>query len=260
MKRFLRLTLFIALAASLGCETDRTKDPTSPSELTETNEAAFEAGQTIAAQGQAASCNLDQSQADFGGIGGGSIVVSNEQLVAQTFTAGASGKLCRVSVHIRKNLGEDCNGNPVKPGKLIAQIRTTESGTALVFGGNFGTTTALVPSETVLATRKLSAAHISESFGWIDIDFPKPAHVAAGERYALVLTSEEVPPDNACDEDDQSLPNYDWTVARGPDGSDHYPNGQMFDINTGLGSWSVSDLPSYPIFDELLFQTYVRPR
>ncbi|MGH7602041.1 MAG: hypothetical protein ACREOI_37230, partial [bacterium] len=255
MNRFFMLPLLTALMATIGCDPDQTRSLVSPHESAEADAQILKRGGNNPPSGL---CAPDQSQVDFGGIGGGSIIVSNEQLVAQTFTAGTTGKLCRVSFHIRKNLGQDCDGNPVEPGKLIVQIRTTESGTALVFGGNYGSTTALIPSGTILANETVRAANVPNDFGWIDVEFSAPAGVTAGQRYALLLTAKAVRPDNACDEDDQSLADYSWTEARGPDGSDLYPAGQMFAINNNLGAWSVSDLPSFPIFDELLFKTYVQ--
>jgi len=134
------------------------------------------------------------------------------------------------------------------PSSLVVEIRPTVTGTALVFGGNDGQTTTLVPAQDVLATQTIAGSAIPRTYGWVTVTFACPAIVAAGTRYALVLRG-------------TTTTLVAWTEGRGPNGSDLYPAGQAFEINGYLATWSVSDLtsPPGPIHDDLLFQTFVSP-
>jgi hypothetical protein len=198
---------------------------------------------------------VDQSQTSFGVSPDEYIVVSDEQLVAQTFTAGFTGSLCEISVPIRKVAGYSCEYLPVLPGDLIVQIRSTQSATVDVYGGNYGQTTAWAPTDVVLATETVSESTITGVVGWINVSFSSPAQVTRGTRYALFLTAVGVPLDGSCWPPWAGA--YVWSTARGPNGSDLYVAGQMLAINGNLPRWSVFDLPSYPVFEETLFEVTV---
>jgi hypothetical protein len=100
---------------------------------------------------------LDQEQAE----------VTSEREVAtrrfQTFTAGVSGTLDRVSVYLTTSRG---------PCDTIVEIRD-------VVGG--------APHATVLATHTISEIHLSE--GWNDVWFTTPATVTPHEQYAIAVMS-----------------------------------------------------------------------
>jgi hypothetical protein len=194
----------------------------------------------------ASAAALDQSQTDFGGAGGGFTIVSSDQTTAETFTAGLSGSLTQISVHI--------GSNGQAPTSLVAEIRPTITGTALVFGGNFGQTTTLIAAQNVLATEPIPASSIPSTAGWVTVTFASPATVAAGTRYALVLRGTTIDIEAGTSSDG-------WTQARGPNGSDLYPAGQQFSISSALATWSEDDLTSTSgsIHDDFLFQTFVSP-
>jgi len=193
---------------------------------------------------RAAWAGLDQDQSNLGGPGGGYYQVGGDQLVAQTFTAGVSGQISRVSVHVR--------ADHVVP--VLVEIRSTVNDVALVFGGNFGQTTTLVPSSTVLAATLVNttSAPFPQSFGWVNVDFSLPAQVTGGTRYALLLRLQGTPPAGL-------EANVQWTLARGANGTDLYPPGQSFALVNGIGYWSVDDLvqPGLTTHEDTLFQTFV---
>jgi len=209
---------------------------------------------------QRESCILDQDQSSFGLPGGCSLIVNDaagpferHQILAQTFTPASAGSLCRVSIHLSRVDGFDCQSNAVLPGNLVVEVRTTETGTALVFGGNYGQTTTEIPSNIVLASQTVAPERIPNlSTNWVDIDFSVPARVAPGVRYAVVLSMDG----GHC----FALPaGYCWVGARGPNGVDLYPSGQEFATSESLGLWSVSDRPSFSLFNDFLFKSYVEP-
>jgi hypothetical protein len=200
---------------------------------------------------------VDQSQTSFGGIGGGYTIASPEQLVAQTFTPATSGTICRVSLHLAVRPGHDCDFAPTMPGDLVVEIRSTTWDTALVFGGNYGQTETFLPTDVVLASERVGVAQVSQDVAWIDVPFTSPITLAAGERYAIVLGSEDVPFDDGCEWWTPFPAAYAWTGARGPSGTDLYPAGQKLAINAGLSRWSVSDY--HPTYDEMLFIVHQVP-
>ena len=64
---------------------------------------------------RAARAAANQDQSDLGALGNGFVGVVDDQLVAQTFTAGITGELSRVSVHVQ--------ANQLVP--VVAEIRAT---------------------------------------------------------------------------------------------------------------------------------------
>ena len=109
---------------------------------------------------------LDQQQPQFGG---GFIGAAANQVVAQSFTAGKSGLLTRVSLHGHLQ-------NSPAPGDMVVEIRRAD--------GNG------LPTGSALATTAIPA----ESFApfdtkWFDAGFATPTSVDAGSRYAIVVSS-----------------------------------------------------------------------
>lgn len=90
---------------------------------------------------------------------------------AQTFVAGITGELDKVSVFVW--IGKD------NPGDLIAEIRSVDSSGA--------------PTTTVLASTSVPQASIprndGSTLGYVDATFGSPAPVVQGTQYALVLSS-----------------------------------------------------------------------
>jgi hypothetical protein len=104
--------------------------------------------------------------------------VTNSNPAAQTFTAGVSGSLDKVSVHITEvfDCGEgsgDCDPSLFSPGDLIAEIRTVDG------SGQ--------PTETVLGSGSVPDNFSPDVNTWADIVLSQPAEVSAGTQYALVL-------------------------------------------------------------------------
>jgi hypothetical protein len=173
---------------------------------------------------------LDQSQTN---AEGGSGAVGASQQGAQTFTAGITGGLDQVDVHIR--LLTSFPGVPVPVtchggSGVTAQIRTVTAG---------GT-----PSETIRASSSIAASAIPTDSvpDWVSIPFAGPAAVTAGTRYALVL----VAPDATCT--DGSSP-YQWSFSLM---DNPYAAGQVFFRLSG-GSWQAQSN------SDGTFKTYVGP-
>jgi hypothetical protein len=175
----------------------------------------------LAAPTGAAAGTLDQSQTNFNAF----LLLGGQRQSAQTFTAGLSGNLDQVDVHLQSQAppGETCNyGSGV-----IAEIRTL-SGTS--------------PSNTSLATATASAFAVPPTFGWVSIAFAAPAEVTAGTRYALVLSA----PDASCT---GGFYPFSWGAAD----PDPYPPGEAFVKLDSASAWgSQGDL-------DHMFKTYVAP-
>ena len=121
----------------------------------------------------AAAGTLDQSQT----TSNASLQFGDQRAAAQTFTAGRSGNLDQVDVHLRLEAppGETCN-----PGSgVTVQIRTI---------------TGEVPSSTTLATANIPGPSVTTTFGFVSVAFAAPAAVTAGTQYALFLSA----PDASC--------------------------------------------------------------
>ncbi|MEX2458170.1 MAG: DUF11 domain-containing protein [Actinomycetota bacterium] len=162
---------------------------------------------------------LDQQQTDTAG-GGASILGGDFGIassLAQTFTAGGSGLLDQVDLHLRRGL-------PTLP--LTVEIRSTDA------GGAPGTTDG-----SVLASAEVGAASVPASTAeWVAIPFTPPAQVAVGGRYAIVAYT--------ADESD-----YLW--SRRDEFAD-YAGGEAFhSLASPPASWSA--LPDA----DLAFKTYV---
>jgi hypothetical protein len=106
---------------------------------------------------------LDQQQADAGG--GGSTISTNASL-AQTFTAGLTGTLDQVDLHLGKA------GTPTAP--LSVEIRAVSGG---------------VPTGTILASQSVPESNIAPLAAFTSINFASPASVVAGTQYAIVAYS-----------------------------------------------------------------------
>ncbi len=96
----------------------------------------------------------------------GLISTNGNLRLAQTFTALRSGPLARAELHIREN--------PGVLGDLVLQIGAVDA---------FGT-----PTNEVLASTSLANQAIPDGESTVAFAFSKPAVVAAGTQYALILT------------------------------------------------------------------------
>ncbi len=98
---------------------------------------------------------------------------------AQTFTAGLSGSLTKVSVHARLVASSG-------PGDLRVSVQTLD-------GSGF-------PSGTVLGSGSVPVGDFTVGSlpgDWVDIDLSPSASVSAGTKYALVVSSANAPEDNS---------------------------------------------------------------
>jgi len=148
---------------------------------------------------------LDQSQtmqtgASFGGVGGG---VSQDSLEAQTFKAGVSGPLKRISLLLRKRKGP-FDGS--EPGPLMLEIRSTQLGLTCPYAQGVppnctsgGVRTSLLPSAAVLASSVLTPTQIDDSaYQWYNVDLPAAPVLSAGETYAVVAYALPSSQSSAC--------------------------------------------------------------
>jgi hypothetical protein len=168
---------------------------------------------------------LDQSQPMFNC---GAIGVSQTDWIAQTFTAGITGMLDQVDLHLKVQ-----NGNP---GPLTVQIRTVlPDGT---------------PSAVVLATATVPQANVptpSQLSAFVAVPLSPPAPSVAGTQYAIVLSTTGTPQDF-----------YYWSL--GGLGSatqctytgDVYPGGITLASTNSGSTWAVQ-----PSVQDLAFKTYV---
>jgi hypothetical protein len=106
---------------------------------------------------------LDQQQTDFSG---GTGTIDSSETSAQTFTAGLSGGIDQVDLHL------ESSGVPTTA--VNVEIRD-------VSGGN--------PGVTVLAGQSVPAASIPAAGSWVTVNFATPALVTAGGQYAIVAYS-----------------------------------------------------------------------
>lgn len=109
----------------------------------------------------ASNFELDQSQLLQAGL----LEVYGDYWAAQTFTAGFTGQMKRVSL-LMERVGT--------PQNLIVEIRTVSGG---------------FPTSTILASASIPAASVPESpnYGWVDVTFSAPIDVTIGTQYAIVL-------------------------------------------------------------------------
>jgi VCBS repeat-containing protein len=135
----------------------------------------------------------DQSMETFSGLAYvlGTQGTATESL-AQTFTAGLSGPLVKVELHLSKlNIFD----NPPPEAPLTVEIRTVSAGD---------------PTTTVLATATIpwSAIPIPQEPAWVPAEFAVPTTVVAGTQYAIVAYTDS---------------GYAWSAAN--ETSDHYTAG-----------------------------------
>jgi hypothetical protein len=165
--------------------------------------------------GTAFAGTLDQEQTAFPALED----LWADQSLAQTFTAGITGRLDRVDLLL-------ANAGPATTPPVEVQIRDL---------GSVG------PGPTVLASATLPAASIPAPATFVPVTFASPAAVAAGVRYAIVAYSSD--PSDA----------YVW----GGQVADPYPRGALFATADSPPSPSTSwALPSGGTRDQA-FKTYV---
>lgn len=136
---------------------------------------------------------------------GGATPVSPTEALAQTFTAGRSGRLDRVDLFLG-----DPGSDPATP--LTVELRTTA---AAAPNG---------PAGDVLASTTVpgSAVPANTSAAFVGVTFATAPQVTAGQRYAIVAHT-------------SGMALYFW--FRG--GADPYPNGALFGASSPSGPWTA---------------------
>ena len=108
----------------------------------------------------------------FNGRSGGS-----NGLNAQSFTATRSGFVSRVVLPLASDHGSPLGNHDNGTGSVIVELRPMAEGK---------------PSATVLASTSIRSEELTKSsFSFEEIRFPDPVRVAAGSRYAVVLTARD---------------------------------------------------------------------
>jgi hypothetical protein len=148
---------------------------------------------------------LDQQQPVDGG---GAFSVGTNQNVAQTFTAGLSGKIDQVDLHLGKV------GAPVP--LLSVEIRSVSAG---------------IPTGTGLAAASVAASSIPASSAFVPITFASPATVVAGTQYAIVASSATPPVTDY----------YEW--SNGTPASPYAGGTALVMSPASSGSWTISSSP-----------------
>jgi hypothetical protein len=194
-----------------------------PRRLTRLVLIAFAAGvAALGAPAGAVAGTLDQSQTTFGT----QFQFGGPRQGAQTFTAGLSGNLDQVDVHVRRNAapaGQTCNHGS----GITVEIRTVTGG---------------VPSNTTLATASVPVASVPTTLGWVSLTFAAHAAVTAGTQYALVLSAL----DASCT---GGFSPYTWGGANG----NPYAGGAWYLKEGASSSWLIlGDADG-------MFKTYVAP-
>jgi hypothetical protein len=164
---------------------------------------------------------LDQQQTSFGALSSGSITGNpmGPESLAQTFTAGITGRLDQVDLVLSKFFP------PTDP--LTLEIRDVAGGTP----GNTVLGSASIPISAIPADP--NAAFVSATFG-------APAAVTAGTQYALVAWTTE------------TTGNFGWSFQQT---TNPYPGGVGLNIGASppSGAWNM------PPGDDFAFKTYVVP-
>jgi hypothetical protein len=135
--------------------------------------------------GSASAGTLDQQQTDFS-VGTGTI--DSGETPAQTFTAGLSGGIDQVDLHLESH-------GPTTP--VTVEIRDTSGG---------------APGAKVLAAQSVPASSIPTAGSWVTVNFATPAPVTAGSQYAVLAYSSPV----------SMIQHYDWGY-----GGDSYAGGRF---------------------------------
>jgi hypothetical protein len=165
--------------------------------------------------GAASAGTLDQQQT---GTDPHTFTVGANQAIAQTFTAGLSGKIDRVDLVIDKESA------PAAP--LSVEIRSVSGGS---------------PTSTVLAATSVPASAVSTSPTFVSIGFASPATAVAGTQYAIVASSAAA-----------VFNEYEWTEAPLPP-ANPYAGGAVFEMAPPTsGSWAAAAAGV-----DLAFKTYV---
>jgi low density lipoprotein receptor-related protein 5/6 len=164
---------------------------------------------------------LDQSQTD---TSAGEFIVtgpdnSNPESLAQTFTAGVTGRLDRVDLYLRNDFSETA--------PLTVEIRDTSGG---------------APGSTVLASASLAAARVPSGGGWVKVGFASPALVAGGVQYAIVAYTGDI----------GTQDDYGWDFSA----SDPYGGGALW-ASSATPPTTWAPVGSNPSPDDLAFKAYV---
>jgi hypothetical protein len=173
---------------------------------------------------------LDQQNpipTDQGKFGAG---VDQRTAHAQTFTAGLTGKLDKVSVYLTPNTSD-----PNAPGNVVAEIYPTNaSGLPKTSATPLGKGSLSIPPNAD-----------SASFGWLDVPLSKRASVKKEKVYALVVRAVDTDPNN---------PGFGGYLSwRGANAQDNYTRGN--DAESGDGTtWGVVAGQDY------FFKTFVAKR
>jgi len=163
--------------------------------------------------------------------------------VAQTFVAGVTGNLERISVPLYSYFG-------VSPEPLSVTVHAVEPDGS--------------PSATELGRGTYSGLGLGEWIGsvpsssLIDIDLATPAAVTAGQTYAIRFAVEQ-----DCPGGDVPAPYPSWVMRTSfRQGVDPYVDGAVWtryrdeDSNT---DWRFRDAADLDYFYDIIFQTWVRP-
>ncbi len=144
------------------------------------------------------------------------------QSVAQTFTAGLTGKLDQVDLNVNKS------GTPPVP--LTVELRGVSAG---------------LPGSAVLASQTVLASSVVAfpGSGWVSFAFPTPGSVTAGTQYAIVAQSAAVFPDT-----------YAWSQGTG---TDPYAGGAAYFASSSPPTTAWMPVPIGP--PDFAFKTYVVP-
>ena len=164
---------------------------------------ALAAGLVLGVASSASAGTLDQQQTDFS-VGSGT--VDSGETPAQTFTAGLSGGIDQVDLHLESH-------GPTTP--LTVEIRNTSAGD---------------PGGTVLAGQSVPASSVPAAPSWVTFNFATAAPVTAGTQYAIVASSSPV----------SISQHYDWGY-----GGDSYAGGRFTYASPPSGPWtpgSTADL------------------
>ena len=168
------------------------------------------------APGAALAGTLDQQQTIFD-VGTGTI--DSGETPAQTFTAGLTGGIDQVDLHLEPH------GAPTTP--VTVEIRDTSGGD---------------PGATVLAAHSVPAASIPTGGSWVTVNFATPAPVTAGSQYAVLAYSSPV----------SMTQFYEWGY-----GGDLYAGGRFTYASSSppppAGPWTPGSTT------DLAFKTYVAP-
>ena len=118
----------------------------------------------------------------------GTGTIDSGETPAQTFTAGLSGGIDQVDLHLESH-------GPTTP--VTVEIRDTSGG---------------APGATVLAAQSVPASSSPTAASWVTVNFATPAPVTAGSQYAVLAYSSPV----------TMTQHYDWGY-----GGDSYAGGRF---------------------------------